>query len=222
MQDIPQTSVTPFQRGLKILKEFTGFKNKLNDESGQITLDFIFAVGIAFGFSVLFFAMSYSLSMIEVCQYVTYSATRTYYAANTTLQAQTALGEQKFKELKSKGVLKTIFTNGWVTLSDIKFDNFSAEYGDADAGADAAFIGGRAKFKASVLNLHLPFVGNSINNTGGGTGSATINAYLLREVSTDECVQGFASQRFQQMNNVGDGRYGAYLKGGFVIRDNGC
>lgn len=203
------------------MKTVRQFENKLKDESGVITLDFIFAIGIAFGFSILFFAMSFTLSMVEVCQYITFSATRTYYAANTSEPAQIKLGKKKYKEIKSKGIFKTIFSNGWINLGkEIEFRNFSDEYEDQDAGANAIFVGGQVKFTANVLNLHLPFLGSTVTDANS-TGSATLNAYLMREVSTEECVKGFTEQRYKKLGDV-DGRYGSFGGTAVVIRDNGC
>ena len=194
-------------------------KNSLRNEGGQITLDFIFALTIGFGFSILFFAISFTLSMVEVCQYITFASARTYYAANVSEQAQKDLGEKKFAELKGKGFFKTIFKTGWITLGDVQFGNFNDEYNDSVAGSDATFVGARVPFKANVLNLRLPLIGNTVTNTT--TGKATLNAYLLREVSTDECRSNFTSQRLQNLKKS-NSVYQNFGKDEFVITDNGC
>lgn len=201
------------------MKEAWGPKNILNREDGQITLDFIFALTIGFGFSILFFAISFTLSMVEVCQYVTFAAARTYYAANVSEQAQRDLGEKKFAELKGKGFIKNILKTGWVTLGDIQLGNFNDEYGDSDAGPDAIFVGARVPFQANVLNLRLPLLGATVTDTQ--TGKATLNAYLLREVSTDECRTNFTSQRVSNLKQV-DSRYQNFGNDGYLITDNGC
>ena len=193
--------------------------NRLADESGIITLDFIFALAIAFGFSVLFFAMSFSLSMIEVCQYITFSVARTYYAANVSKQAQVDLGQSKYTELKGKGMIKTILKSGWITLGDAQFDDFSSEYNDTLAGENAIFEGARIPFRANVLDLRLPFLGRTAQDTT--TGSAMLNAYLMREVSTDECFTNFTSHRLEHLKQV-DSRYQSQQGAEVIITDNGC
>jgi hypothetical protein len=134
---------------------------RLKDESGQLTLDFIFALAIAFGFSIVFFAMSFTLSMIEVCQYITFASARAYYGANVSKQAQIDLGQRKYQEIKGKGILKTILKSGWITLGDLQLDDFSAEYQDTLAGPDAMFVGARIPFRANILDLQLPFLGRT-------------------------------------------------------------
>ncbi len=199
--------------------EARGRKNILRDEGGQITLDFIFALTIGFGFSILFFAISFTLSMIEVCQYVTFASARTYYAANVSEEAQRQLGEQKFAELKNKGFIKNILKTGWISLGDVQFGNFNDEYADQMAGDDAVFVGARVPFTANVLSLKLPLLGATVSDKS--TGKATLNAYLLREVTTDECRTNFTSQRGANLKQV-DSRYQSFGDGGFVITDNGC
>lgn len=191
---------------------------RLRDESGQLTLDFIFALTIAFGFSIVFFAMSFTLSMVEVCQYITYAAARTYNAANVSKQAQHDLAQQKYEELKGKGILKTLLKNGWITLGPLQLDDFSSEYNDESAGADAIFVGARVFFRANVLDMQLPFLGRTAQDTS--TGSATLNAYLMREVSTDECYTNFTTHRLENLKRIG--HYQSLPGSEIVITDNGC
>ncbi len=202
--------------------KLTGFMpGRLQDESGQLTLDFIFALAIAFGFSIVFFAMSFTLSMIEVCQYITFATARSYYGANVSKQAQIDLGQRKYQELKGKGILKTLLKNGWITLGDAQLDDFSADYKDADAGPDSMFVGARIPFRANVLNLNLPILGHTAQDSS--TGSATLNAYLMREVSTDECYTNFTTHRLENLKQLKDGHYQSLPTGPeAIITDNGC
>ncbi len=200
------------------MKELSA-KKIIKNESGQITLDFIFALTLAFGFSLIFFAMSFTLSMVEVCQYITFAAARSFNSANVTEAAQIDLGKQKFAELKNTGIFKTILKTGWITLGDVELGDFSADYDDREAGADAVFVGARAPFRANVLNLRLPFLGNTASDSQ--TGAATLNAYLLREVSTEECRVNFNSQRFEMLKKIE--HYQSLDASSYaLITDNGC
>lgn len=195
-------------------------QNILKNQSGIITLDFIFAIAIAFGFSLIFFAMSFTLSMVEVAQYITFSAARAYNSANVSKAAQEELGKQKYAELKNTGIFKQILKSGWITLGDIELKDFSSEYDDREAGPDAIFVGARVPFRSNVLNLRLPFLGNTAADSS--TGSATLNAYLLREVSTEECRVNFTAQRLQMLKQV-DQHYNALPQiPEALITDNGC
>lgn len=197
-------------------------KNILENESGLITLDFIFAIGLAFGFSLIFFAMSFTLSMVEVAQYITYSSARAFNAANVSQPAQKDLGKAKYDELRNTGVFKTILKSGWVTLGDIEFGDFADEYPktSADFPADSFYVGARVPFQSKVLNLRLPFLGNTAEDSS--TGSATLNAYLLREVSTEEC-QRFNSERFERLKQLPNTSYRSLPAVNYaLITDNGC
>lgn len=200
------------------MKELRGKKNRLADESGVITLDFIFALAIAFGFSILFFAISFTLSMVEVCQYITYSVARTYYAANVSQQAQEDIARQKYEELKGKGAFKTILKTGWITLGDVQLGNAVDDYPAGDNESDPVFVGARIPFNAKVLDLRLPFLGRTVQNST--TGQATLNAFLMREVSTQEC-QSFTQQRLSKLKEL-NSLYQSFQGSEVVITDNGC
>lgn len=193
--------------------------NILADESGIISLDFIFAVTLAFGFSIIFFAMSFTLSMVEVGQYITFAAARAYHSANVSKAAQEQLGKQKFAELKNTGMFKTILKSGWIVLGDVQLNDFSEDYGFAQ-NSDATFVGARVPFKSTVLNLRIPFLGNTAENSS--TGSATLNAYLMREVSTDECLTNFTTQRLQNLKTLDTGFNSLPTQKEALITDNGC
>ena len=193
----------------------------LSNESGIITLDFIFAITLAFGFSIIFFAMSFTLSMVEVAQYITFSSARSYHSANVTEEAQKDLGKQKYDQLKNVGIFKTILKTGWITMGEIELGNFSGEYQDDLAGPNAIFVGAKVPFRSTVLNLRLPFLGDTAHDSS--TGSATLNAYLMREVSTEECREKFTRHRLEMLK-VLDTRYNSVPTQGSeaLITDNGC
>ncbi len=165
--------------------------------------------------------MSFTLSMVEVAQYITFSSARSFHSANVSEEAQKDLGRQKYAELKGAGIFKTILKTGWITMGDIELGNFSDEYQDDVAGANAIFVGARVPFRSTVLNLRLPFLGNTAQDSS--TGSAKLNAYLMREVSTEECRENFTRHRLEKLKSL-DPRYNSVPTQGAeaLITDNGC
>jgi hypothetical protein len=195
-------------------------KGFLKDERGITTLDFIFAMMITFGFTVVFFAVTMTLSMVEVTQYVAYSVSRTYTAANETPEAQRQLAKAKYKELVGSGILQKLYSSGWFTVPKADdgpiLASFDGEYPSQSEKDAEIMTGARVEFKANILNLRVPFLGSTASSSE--TGRANINSYLAREVSTKEC-RDFNSQRLGAIQKV---YQGPYKPKAFVITDNGC
>lgn len=202
------------------LKTTTAVKHKLRDESGIITLDFIFALTLSFGFAIIFFAMSFTLSMVEMSQYITFAAARAYNGANVSREAQEDLARKKYAELKASPMIKTILATKWITLGDVQLGDFSDDGYDNSQPDFSVYVGARVPFKANVLNMRIPVLGNTIDDSS--TGSATLNAYLMREVSTQECRENFTNARYEKIRQL-DSRYGALPNApAAIITDNGC
>ena len=63
---------------LKGMSRLTQKTNNPNDEAGILTVDYLFAIILAMGFVALLFAMSLTLTVVEVVQYMTFSSARSY------------------------------------------------------------------------------------------------------------------------------------------------
>ena len=196
-------------------------RNILKNERGILTLDFMFALVIAFGFTTIFFALSLTLSMVEVTQYISFAAARCYAGAHETVGAQQALAQNKYKQLMTIPVFKTLFATGWFTLGQPTIGDFNSEYPQGSESADSAtFIGARIKFTAKVLDVRLPFLGSTAGDSN--TGVANISTYLMREVSTTECRETFARNRFVKLKALAAEYKGTPSQGSALMPDNGC
>jgi len=196
-------------------------RNILKNERGILTLDFMFALVIAFGFTTIFFALSLTLSMVEVTQYISFAAARCYAGAHETVGAQQALAQNKYKQLMAIPVFKTLFATGWFTLGQPTIGDFNSEYPQGSESADSAtFIGARIKFTAKVLDVRLPFLGSTAGDSN--TGVANISTYLMREVSTTECRETFARNRFVKLKALAAEYKGTPSQGSALMPDNGC
>lgn len=186
-------------------------------DEGLISLDFIFALMLAFGFSMLLFSVTVTLSLVEVSQYITFAVSRTYSAAGETPDDQDKLAKAKFKEMLGTGVFKRIYGFDWIALSAPQLGDFSDEYTkDEDKGI---YIGARVPMNANLLHLNIPFLGPTIENSK--VGSAVLNSYLGREVSTTECRDNFNKERWNRLKQLSNYSQ-AQGSGAVLITDNGC
>lgn len=167
-----------------------------NHESGSITIDFMFALTIAIGFSAVLFAIAFTLTMVEVGQYVTYAMSRSYNAAQSDKTLQEGLGIEKYRELISNPVLAKLLSSGWVVFSNPVVGDFSDEYDEEEPGNEV-FVGARLGFQARILNINIPLLGSTSENPS--TGKAILNSYLLREPSTTECRDSFNKRRYEKL-----------------------
>ena len=198
-----------------------GAKNQLGrivgNERGSIALDFLFASMIAFGFSSVFFAITVSLSLVEVGQYVTYSTSRAFAGAHETLDLQKEQADKKYKEIMGRGIFKNFMGPTWVKLGKPVIGDFNQDYGVSD-DADM-FWGVQIPMDAVILRLRVPFLGPTFEDAK--VGQATLNSYLGHEVPTAECREKFTVPRFQQL--LSKGVYsGAPSPKYFAFTDNGC
>lgn len=164
-------------------------------QDGFITLDFIFAFTIAMGFTVVFFALAMTFCAVEITQYITYATARAANGAHFDPDAQVALGNRKFDELSRLSAFRPIYRNGWYKLGKPEIRDFNDQYPQTGTAATApVFWGARVPFHAEVLDLKIPFLGQS--KTQDTTGKATFNAYLMREPSNVELREEFHKKRF--------------------------
>jgi hypothetical protein len=203
-------------------------KNVLKNEKGQLTLDFIFALTIAFGFTFVFLALSFTLSMVEVAQYATYAASRAYMGAHQTKSLQEQAGAAKFNQVIALPVIASILKAGWFKIGQPTFSNFGQNYPETSSeNQNLVFVGAQVPFQAKVLNVQLPLLGSTA--TQSSTGKATLNSYLMREVTSEENETIFDQQRASQIMQIQGAPYGQAQQAtqgqsapAWIPTDNGC
>src|ERR1700761_6449685 len=89
----------------------------ITNQNGQMTIDFIFGLVLMAGFAAVLFALSFTLSVSEIAQYVTFAAARNYYAGNLTLNDQVTAGKAKYASLLGNKAIKPLFSGNWFSLS---------------------------------------------------------------------------------------------------------
>ncbi|HPI40618.1 MAG TPA: hypothetical protein PLJ21_07420 [Pseudobdellovibrionaceae bacterium] len=214
-------------------KKTNGMDVLIKSNQGFIAGEFIFALTLSAGFSLLLFALTYTLGMIEVSQYVAYSMSRAHMASHLDEDQQKIQAEKKFKQLINGKVLKPLFSEegvGWFTLTNpeirggIGAEN-SATF-DGDYAVDSTLLshtGVRLSFNSKILNFRIPFIGKTAIDDDHGF-STRITAFLFREPSVKDCVTQMADryrriieldQRFKKLAGQNPEKY-------IPLEDNGC
>jgi hypothetical protein len=195
----------------------------LRNESGLIAIDFIFALVLVFAFTAVLFALSMTLSVVEVTQYVTFASARNHFAAHVTKQKQEDLAREKYDQLISSPALKPLYNNGWFELKDFKVGE-GTDYQQLQNDPDTfTFYGSTVFLRAPVLNFRVPFFGRTASDENSAF-QAQIASWLAREPSTEECMN-FNKARMQLIKQMGSNAYNItqlnendYV----VMTDNGC
>lgn len=203
----------------------------IKNQRGLITIDFLFSMVLILGFAGLMFAMTLSLSMASVTQYITYSAARNYTAAHLDKATQEARAKQKYEELIGNKVFSPLFKNGWFLVDAEPFIGDHTEkfpgYQDATQGKNQ-FWGVGTAFTATVLAFEIPFFGSTVpdgDETGKGF-KTYLGSYLGREPSTEECLE-FVKNRWAAIRNLSSGgasySTGTSAESGYIPQaDDGC
>lgn len=205
----------------------------LLSNSGMVTADFIFSFLLACMFTAFLFAMCFSFTIIEVVQYISYSATRAALPSHKDFEAQKRRAEDKVNSLVNNAVLAPLLKNGWfnVTLKDMRLgqdssDFYSSEYQMVPIDGPVPFFvpaaGVRLNLEAKVLEMNLGPLGKIESETGNGF-SLTIGSMMFREPSQREC-QDLMKTRYQQILNL-DPKYSIAIptsSSSFPMEDTGC
>jgi hypothetical protein len=202
--------------------------------AGMITVDFLFALVLVMGFSAVLFALSLTLTVAEITQYITFASARTYMAANFDKLTQEQSAKQKYANLQGHPVLKNLYKGSWFFINepDGAFVGNIAErvptY-DFD-GERSQFWGVATIFVAKVLGFQIPFYGQTFagdDEKGKVSFQTMIGSYLGREQTEKECLD-FNNQRWKQIRNLpATGGMAAYStntsdNGYMSYDDNGC
>jgi hypothetical protein len=199
----------------------------INNESGQLTVDFLFSVVLIFSISTLLAALTFALTLTEVVQYVSYSGSRAFFAADLTEGDQKNVGTaQMDKLLKTLPFLSSAQGAGWIVIPSQSRDvgDFTKYRESINAPGDRnQFVGAQIQFVLPILSLKLPFMNEAIQPPNGGAFKATVSSFLLREPSFSECMK-YMSKSYEYLKNAEGATYSQAADNGrfFPITDNGC
>ncbi|WP_413559312.1 hypothetical protein [Bdellovibrio sp. HCB209] len=203
----------------------------INNSHGMLTVDFIFSLILCAGLCTVLFAVTFTLSMAEIGQYITFSASRAYVAGHIDPDKQMEMGRNKFANLMANSTLAPLFStkdSAWFKLSNLELkgggqsgDDFSSDYTYAEDRVPQT--GARLTFSARVLNLRLPFLGSTTEDNEPP--SAKLTALLIREPTQQECWDLQVKKRYDAIINL-DSRFAVladrYRNKYVPMEDNGC
>lgn len=199
-------------------------KSKSNS-AGFITIDFIFALIAVFGLSTLLFALTFTLSVVEVVQYITFSSARSFYAAHLNVAKQKEMGVAKYQSLvKNKEFAPLFRAGGWFELKggpgieESLSGTWNELYPEKSNPTGKSYLGSRVELVANLMNIRIPIIGN----TGDRPFKANVSSFLSREPNEDECM-AFMEQRLERLLAKPDFAGGESIpKTYFSTPDNGC
>ena len=187
----------------------------LRNEKGILAFDFLFGLMIMTGFFILVVMLNFTLSVIESIQYIAFSTSRTYYAADVDVSSQEGAALEKYNQLKEEGILKSLLREEWFEIQNPVFIN----------SRDRVNGGVRLDVTARVLSFTLPFF---LGNTGEpNTFKTNVNSYIGREPSMQECVEYNEDIKEEILNLSSSYRQGQIPSGMntapiMTTGDNGC
>lgn len=208
----------------------------LKSQSGMITLDFLFAFVLVMGFAGLLFALTLTLTVVEITQYVTFASARNYSASHINVIYQEQQARLKYKELTETTVFAPLYSNGWFEIDKPEAalvgdaTTVFPEYKQSSPEEPNLFYGVGTKFIARMLEFNIPFFGSTTDDGDGqGSGFKTfIASYLSREVTTNECLNFFNARRWEKIRSLPVSNASPYSvltpanEAYVIVSDNGC
>ena len=206
----------------------------IKNNKGFITADYIFALVMVMGFTVVMFSFAIAFVGAEVTQYMTFAAARAYYPAHKDKESQRVLGEQKFESLLGRKAFKVLLNGNWFENVAGKVAVGSHEDGvktiyTFSKGSDQtsfSFFGASVSFTPKILNFKVPMMGSTFEEGQEDYSQmhTTIGSFLGREPNQSDC-RAHMSRRWAAIRNLkGGGNYKAdnSEKDYVWMADNGC
>lgn len=218
------------------MRKCPDFVKPMKNSRGMISAEFLFSLVLAASLCIVLFGLTFTLSMAEVAQYIAFSSSRAHSAGHVDQDTQRLMGKSKFDELVNNPVLKPLFNSQeamWFALKDFEIRGGGQEgtfNDDYRVGAENRLIytGVRFTFSAKLLNMKIPFLGNTAEESDGDGGfNAKVTGFLLREPTQRECWDGQILKRYDAILAL-DSRYkilGAAKSADYLrapSEDNGC
>lgn len=192
----------------------------LKSEKATISVDFLFSFLIVMGLTYLILALSFTLSFIEVTQYITFSTARSYYASHKSKKEQLQQAENKYKQLVNNLAWQHFFNKiSWFKIDPAEgiIKNNDAQYTSQAQGQSEMFTGASTSFVSKLLAFNLPLIGSTEGDEDEERGFKTkISSFLGRAPTISECKE-FQKRRNQLLKADCTGCTDIH-----IIADNGC
>jgi len=178
----------------------------LMNNRGSLTVEMIFGLMLAFGVGLVLFAVSFSLTTIEIAQYMSYSAARVQIAARKDLSSQEQQAVAKFKSLQSKifgpnAEAWFAFGNPHTWTSSIWSQNFNIDNalntgaGVFDWSPNQGF---GFELTLKLLGIKVPFLGQAGKNDEF---DIFISSLLMRHPNDVDCKAFWGENRGEALRD---------------------
>ncbi|MBC86304.1 MAG: hypothetical protein CL677_03915 [Bdellovibrionaceae bacterium] len=204
----------------------------LQDNKGFLAMDFIFGLVLVVGMMVIMTFFAFTLTTIEVAQYIVFSTARVGAVAHGTPNEAATKAQEKFQNIASQPAFAYL-NNPNIFSFDSLFtgpiagqvgDGFDG-YGKQEAGEPSMNWGATAVLTPILLDFNLPYFGASTSNSGNPQELATtITSFLGRSPSQGECIR-FNNQEnrwAQGILSLANEYSAAPVVRYYRMEDNGC
>lgn len=201
---------------------------KYLNQNGFLAADFIFSFVLIISCGIIIFALTFSLAAIEVAQYITWSAARSYSAGNFTAGDSNKDGLTKFNKLLRAFPLLTGSggSGTWFKLdTPVPGDNIHRaiidvspqNYARGSTENRHPWTGFTAQFELKLFgSIQIPFIGKITED--GSAFRFPITTFMYRNPSKAECESFFNRRCSEGISRAIGGGCGGYRP----PEDNGC
>ena len=180
-----------------------------NNQSGFIAAEFLFSFIVVVACGILMFGLTFSLTTIEISQYITWSAARNFAVGNMDEDTSRSSAIMKYNSIAKAFPLLTGHgsENPWFELSkseEIKIGDLASDVqapqngNNLDGGSQVRhpWYGVRTSIDLKLFkSLKVPFLGKVTNSPDDFV--FPVRAFILRQPSVTEC-QNFFNKKFTE------------------------
>ncbi len=195
----------------------------LKNEKGILTVDYIFAIVLAMSFMAILFALSLTLTVVDVVQYMTFSSARTYSVAHKSEAHSIQRAVNKYDALIADPAVAPFFKNKWFKVGGLKVGHMKELYPPTPLEVTKKnyyLYGTSVDLQAKVLDFKIPFYGSTHTGSREDGFVTRVHSFLGREPSYDECMN--INKRRSSWINENYPSEHLNLQEYRVFADNGC
>ncbi len=179
------------------------------NQKGSLAVQFLFGWVLVMIFGVIFGALSLTLMMSEVVQFVTYVSARSYFLGEGSERNHIAVATKKYADLTSDMPLLKTGGDSWFSVGPeiTRTLGFNESITPSHANQNL-FVGVWTNFSAKGLFKSIPLplwsaggAGSLSDDDTSENFTATIGSYLGREPSREDC-QKFDAQRWKWIYQI--------------------
>ena len=196
-------------------------KNKrfISSSKGSLTVQFLLGFVLILSFMVIFGAMTLTLAIASITQYITYASSRSLFLGFGSEREQKQNAEEKFDLLKRQ----LVKSDGLIDISQ-KTIGLNRSFSTGGSGKPNLFYGVWTKFLPKILKVETLWGNTTDDNVR--IFETVVGSYLGREPSIEEC-DNFSKKRWGFIEQIHRSQGGSTMGAippspAFDDFDNGC